>query len=482
MKNMSKVFAIHKVLILFLISTGTVSAQLDQQEKSNGILSAEKEYLKTKKDSRFSLTWPPKLPGGVEVTTDNSPQFVVKPANVKLAEGVVIAKTAPTIDFLYFPGQVFPGKLWSVWGDGTAHGSKYYSSIGDHDSPRGEGHVYEYDAKTKKIRLLVNVRKFLEQSGNLPAGMDYTPGKIHGRLDMGSDGWIYFSTHRGSTNDNTTDARGYKGDHIYRVDPRTGKTEIVIAYPMAKHTIPASVLDPVRMIFYGGTNPGNDAPDKQIWFVAYDVKNKKLLKKAPNGFDRYAIWSALTGCVYWKPLPKEHEGKGNGFKYDPRTNSITTVAEVPVVRACTRETKTGIVYGFTQDNSNLWAFDTRKEKLTTIGPAMVGAHNYVTSVDLDPVTERYIYYIPGAHGGAVVDGTPVIQYDVKTKKRKVIAFLSEFYKDKYQYTPDGSFSSALSPDGSILYITWNGSRPSGAKGWNTSAMTAIHIPKSERLP
>ncbi|MHA4844953.1 hypothetical protein ACX0G7_12350 [Flavitalea antarctica] len=477
-----------KLLILVVSSfpVGIVYAQQAGDAKPQQKKSAEQQYLVSKKDTRYSLTWPPALPGGKTVVTDNSAQFLAKPGNVKLSEGVTIAKTAPEIDFLYLPGQTFPAKLWSVWGDGSTYGSKYYTSIGDHDAPRGEGQIYEYDSKTKKVRLLMNVRKFLEESGRLPAGMDYIPGKVHGRVDRGSDGWVYFSTHRGSTNDNTTDARGYKGDHIYRVDPVSGKKEIVVSYPMPKHTIPASVLDPRRMIFYGGTNPGNDAENKEVWFIAYDVKNKKMLKKAPHGFDRYAIFAAGSGCVYWKPLAAEKQPtKGQdlrGYKYDPKTNNITRVQEVPVVRACTEETKSGIVYGFTQDNNDLWAFDTRKEKLTTIGPAMVAVHSYVTSVDLDPVTERYVYYIPGAHGGAEIDGTPVVQYDLKTKKRKVIAFLSSFYKQKYQYTPDGTFSSAISPDGSILYITWNGMRPSPAKGWNTTSLMAIHIPQSERLP
>jgi hypothetical protein len=441
-----------KILVICCFLTATVSAQTagDAQEKK----SAEQQYLTSKKDIRYSLDWPPSLPGGKTVVTDKAPEFLIKPENVKLAGGVVIAKAVPEIDFLYFPGQIFPGKLWSVWGDGSAYGTKYYTSIGDHDAPRGEGQIYEYDSKARKIRLLMNVRKFLEEPGRMPPGMDYIPGKVHGRVDRGSDGWIYFSTHRGSTNDNTTDARGYKGDHIYRVDPVTGKQEIVVSYPMAKHTIPASVLDPKRMIFYGGTNPGNDADAKGIWFIAYDVRNKKMLKKVPNGFDRYAIFSASSGCVFWKPLASTGEpGKEQdtrGFKYDPQTNNITRVQGVPVVRACTAENKDGIVYGFTQDNNDIWAFDTRKEKLTTVGPAMVGIHSYVSSVDLDPVTERYLYYVPGAHGGAEVDGTPVIQYDLKTKTRKVIAFMSSFYRKKYGYTPDGTFSTAISPDGSIL--------------------------------
>lgn len=472
--NATRNFNLIKLSIcVILVITGTFSSA--QTSKTS--------IGEQKKEGKDALAWPPRLPGNRDVATDKTDEFLRRPENVKFEEGVVIAKTAPTIDLVYFPGQTFPGRLWSVWGDGSAYGSKYYAGIGDHDAPRGEAHIYEYDSETKKIKLLMNTRKFLEQPGMMSPGMDYTPGKVHSRIDVGSDGWIYFSTHRGSINDNTTDARGYKGDHIYRVNPKSGEQQIVASYPMPKHTIPASVLDPNRMIFYGGTNPGNDVAQEGIWFIAYDVKNKKMLKKAPNGFDRYAIWSSSSGAVYWAPLPKENAAhKGPGFKYDPQTNEITDIAEVPSVRACTREDKDGNVYGFSQDSRNLWAFNTKTEKLTTVGPAMVALHEYVTSVDLDPLTERYVYYVPGAHGGAAVDGTPIIQFDLKTKTRKIIAFLTPFYQNKYGYIPDGTFSTAVSPDGSKLYISWNGVRLPNSKNWDTTAMTVIHIPQSERLP
>jgi hypothetical protein len=469
-----KRFVLQGLFVFFLVTGGKLSAQT-----SPGTATGVKG-----KDEKFSLEWPPLLPGGKTLASDVSPLFIRKPDGVKLADSVLIAKSAPRIDFFYLPAQTYPGKLWSVWGDGTAVGTKYYTSIGDHNSPRGEAQVYEYDLKTKKVRLLMSVRKFLEKPGVMPGDMDYTPGKIHGRLDRGDDGRIYFSTHRGSTNDNTTDKRGYRGDHIYSINPVDGKAGIVAAFPVEKHTIPASVLDPQRMIFYGGTNPGNDATDKNINFIAYDVKNRKLLKKAPDGFDRYAIWSSRTGCVYWKGAKKDRAkyNYDGGYKYDPTTNKITRLPQVPNVRAATHESSKGLVYGFTQDDNNIWAFNTKTETLANIGPAMVGVHSYVTSVDLDPATERYLYYIPGAHGGAEVDGTPVIQYDLKTKTRKVIAFMSGFYKKTYQYSPDGTFSSALNADGSVLFVTWNGARESPAKGWNTVAVTAIHIPASERQP
>lgn len=471
-----------KLIIVFFIISSSVVAQED--------------YITGKKENVLSLPWPPELPKGKRVVTDKSLDFIVKPENVHLEEGVEIAKVPPTIDFLYFPGQKFYSRLWSVWGDGSTAGSKYYTSIGDHNSPRGEAQVYEYDSKKKKLRLLMDLKEFLEQPGMQPEEMDYIPSKIHSRTDVGKDGWVYFSTHRGSIKDNTTDARGYKGDNIYRVNPKTGQKEIVATYPMPKHTIPAGILDTERMIFYGGTAQGNDAPDKGVWFIAYDVKNKKLLKREPGGFNRYAIFSSSTGCVYWRELSQKSSNvvteDFGGRKYDPKTNIITPCPQVPVVRAATHESRSGIVYGFTSSNDefvknkrDLWAFDVNKETLKIIGPGMVASQSYVTTMDLDPVTERYIYYVPGAHGGCVADGTPVIQYDIKTNKRKVIAFLSKFYSKKYGYTPDGTFSTALNPDGSILFITWNGSRLPNVKGagdWDTVAMTAIHIPKSERLP
>src|SRR5215831_3836863 len=73
-------------------------------------------------------TFPPKLPDGKEVVTDTSEEFLKPGATLK--SGVAVAKAAPTIDFMYFPGQDYAGKPWSNWGDSIAVGGKYYASIG----------------------------------------------------------------------------------------------------------------------------------------------------------------------------------------------------------------------------------------------------------------------------------------------------------------------------------------------------------------
>jgi hypothetical protein len=88
--------------------------------------------------------------------------------------------------------------------------------------------------------------------------------------------------------------------------------------------------------------------------------------------------------------------------------------------------------------------------------------------------------MPGAHGGSEADGSPVIQFDTKTRTKKVIAFLHPFYQSKYGVTPKDTYSAAVDPKGDKLYITWNASR--GSRAWDCCALAVIHIPESERKP
>jgi enediyne biosynthesis protein E4 len=175
-----------------------------------------------------------------------------------------------------------------------------------------------------------------------------------------------------------------------------------------------------------------------------------------------------SGRLYW-----------DGKRYDPATNGVTSTPQVPHVRSATRETPDGFVYGTSEKSADVWRFDVRTEQVTEIGPGAVAAAEYVTSIDADP-TGRYLYYIPGAHGQAERDGTPVVQFNVQTGTRKVICFLNPCLREAVGYTPIGTFGSALSPDGSTLYVTWNGYRNGAPDEWDVCAMTVIHIPESER--
>ena len=416
------------------------------------------------------VSYPPRLPVGMLVATATSDELIEPPSSLR---EISVAETAPVVDFLYYPGQTYKGNPWSNWGDGVAIQGKYYSSIGDHMAPQGNAFVYEYDSKAKSLRCIVDIRKVL----NLPEG-HYTPGKIHGRLDMGVDGWLYFSTHRGSTKV-TTDKYHYQGDWILRHHPQSDQTQIVAHGPVGQQCIPCSLLDPERLIFYGGTVAG-DIKDKRNMFFAYDIRSGKLIYSSYNGPARYMIFAKSTGRVYFTPGLS-----GRLYRYEPGKGSsqIRSDAEIGL-RAATLETPQGFVYTVSKERALLYRFDTKTEDVTQIGSAAIGSQTYITSIDSDPMG-RYLYYVPGAHGGSEKDGAAVVQYDTLTKKKKVIAFLHPFLKKRFGYTPLGTFSTAVDPAGDKLYITWNGNLVGSKRGrltWDACALTFIHIPKEERLP
>lgn len=471
---MSSLPTIRRIVLmasLFAVCIG-ITNLVEAQKKS--------QRERTERSEPAVPDFPPKLPDGKAFVTDRSEVFLKAPATIK--SDVSIAKTPPTVDFLFYPGQSYEGKPWSNWGDGLAVKGKYYSAIGDHlaigakgDGSNGVGtaFVYEYDPATHNLRELANTTKLL----GLPPD-HYAPGKIHSRIDLGSDGWLYFATHRGSASA-TSDKYHYEGDWILRANPQTGKSEVVVHGPVPRHAIPTSVLDPERLIFYGGTAAGQNSPDQGDRFFAYDIKNRKLLYDGPDGASRYMIFARSTGRVYYVP------GKGEGplMRFDPVTDKVPS--EIPGsrigVRSATEETPDGFVYtvssGQSAGDAAIWSFNTKTEETKKLGTAAVGTQAYVASIDVDP-SGRYLYYVPGAHGGSERDGSAVVQFDVRTGMKKVIAFLDPFYTKKYGFTLKGTYSTAVDPTGDKLYITWNVSR--GTRAWDSCGLTVVHLPQAER--
>lgn len=426
-----------------------------------------------------ALTWPPVLPGGVSVDSGSSPDLLTPTAT--LQSGVAIAREAPTVDFLYYDCQDYEppkGALWSHWGDGLFVGDVFYSSLGDHAAPEGNAFVYACDVKSKTSRKLLDLRSVLKQ----PEGR-YTPGKIHSQLGMGRDGWLYFSTHRGSTRIASHPTAQFRGDWILRHHPGTGATEVVAHAPLEMQSLPAGQLDPERLIFYIGTADGkNEDPPR---FLAYDLEKRRVLFSSENGPSRALILSSSSGRVWFHP---GKDGAAPLSRFDPaQPDGLTPISAEAGLRCATTESADGWVY--TIDRGGLWSFDTKSETVKALGSPTVGAKDYITSVDLDPKTGRYLYYVPGSHGGAEDDGSPLVQYDVRTGARKVICFLHPHLHRRHGYIAQGSYASAVSADGATVAIVWNGNRGatdaemSGAKKgykFNTCALTLVHIPESER--
>ncbi|MDG2359478.1 MAG: hypothetical protein P8M20_07480 [Planctomycetaceae bacterium] len=96
--------------------------------------------------------WPTQFPGGQSTPSVESKDLLKPQPGLK--SDVRIAKTPPRVELLYYPQQTYPGHPWSVWGDGLAIGSKYYSAIGDHLAPQSNAFVFEFDSQTRQFRTL----------------------------------------------------------------------------------------------------------------------------------------------------------------------------------------------------------------------------------------------------------------------------------------------------------------------------------------
>lgn len=408
---------------------------------------------------------PPSLPGGQTIVSDTAPEFLVPPSNMVPAAGAAgyaIAQTPPTVDLLFFPGQDHRGEPWSCWGLSTFADGKYYCAIGDH---RWTALVYEYDPEQKKIRTLVNLKEFF----GLPEG-HYMPGKVHSAVTMATNGWLYYATHNAGAA-RATEEYHYQGDWILRTDPKAGKTEIVCQAPIGKVSVPVGFTDPARLVFYGCSEQG-------LIFFAYDLeKRKPLFQSATNqGPSRCMLFSRTTGRVYYRA-----QGQAM-YRYDPAKKKAKRI-ECPIdPRAATEESPDGKVYAVDWDGM-LWQFDVKREKAEKLGAAQVGKFTYITTIAMDKAG-RYLYYSAGAHGGAGEEGTPIVQFDTRARQKKVIAFLSPFHRNRYGYTGDGTYGMALAADDAVLFASWNGMRKPGSNSstWDVCALTAIHIPASERAP
>src|SRR5262249_30227577 len=146
------------------------------------------------------------------------------------------------------------------------------------------------------------------------------------------------------------------------------------------------------------------------------------------------------------------------WKYDLAKKAIAATKSAfkdsPGMRSSARESKDGWIYGTTYRSGELFRYKPSDDKLEALGPAWLTG-DYVTVVELSP-DERYLYYLPGAHGQAFRTGTPVIQYEIATGKRKVLAFLAPAFEKEYDYVPAGTYGMKLSADGATLYVNFNG--------------------------
>ncbi len=427
------------------------------------------------------------LLGKTGFVTDSSPRFVAVPAEMDMAwmGDVDVAKVPPTVEFAPVRGvrpEYFPEDnvgYWSNFGDVTlAPNGKYYFGIGDHRGPGGNSYAFEYDPAHRDCRQIIDFGALLGWD-KLGVG----DGKIHGELGAMPDGSIWTLTYwdpmPGISDE---DYAKWPGSHLVRYDTRTGNAEDM-GIPLEKAGWPYYTLDPERGIFF--------AVGSKQEALAYDVNAGKIIFAGmpPEDIDwwqRCTMLDPVTG-VFWSCTAK---APYNFVSYDPSTNTFTKYPETTppdigknagrnsVIRGHSeRRTKDGFIW-VNSTNGTLYKFRPETRKTETVGNLWAD-NTYVPRISLSP-DDRFIYYIANSKR-TQYHYKPLVQFDTRTNRLKVLAFLSDYYSDRYGYTLGTVHGSTLSADGSSFVAAFNGSFLPRDKNWqDTPALMVFHIPESER--
>jgi hypothetical protein len=304
---------------------------------------------------------------------------------------------------------------------------------------------------------------------------------VHARIDEGPDGGIYFSCTLNDGNRCVQPAYRWTerlpGGQLYRHDPATGQTAAFADLPRPRCTA-TSLLDRERNCWWCNLEGGPNG----LWCLS--LETRRPLFQAPDGSTHFNRNFALTqgGSIIFN-------GEGGLWKYDAATRRLSRTATSfqgsPGMRSSSHEARDGWIYGTTQGTGQLFRYRAAQDELQLLGPAWLRG-DYVTVSVLSP-DERFVYYLPGAHGQATRSGTPVLQYDIAARRRKVIAFLAPAFEAAHEYIPAGTYGVKLSGDGATLYVNFNGHptdrlRPRHLRpnGFGLCAFAAIHIPRAER--
>ena len=253
-------------------------------------------------------------------------------------------------------------------------------------------------------------------------------------------------------------------------DSVSGKLES-LGVPLEMHMTPSTNLWREGNLLYGEAVEGGT---RRGPFYVYDLRSRAV-KYSGNadihtGFRNIAV-----------------DGRGNAYfsvntsglaRYDPRTNVVTVL---PVafaggsLRASTREASSGWMYLATARPNRLYRFGPSTGVLEDLGDLP----GYTAHIVLDP-GERYVYYMPYAHGGAHEHGAPVYRFDVQTREHQVIASLNEEIERRFDYRIGGAYALDIDSEGKHLFLSLNAVNlkrdPRPRSGFGDPVLVVLEVP------
>ena len=429
------------------------------------------------------------------IRTDHSERLLAIPQNYPEVRDFEVAKSPPTVEFsivqgldpeyLPEPGAARSHGNYGGWGDVTkGPDGCFYFSIGNHMSyDGGNADVIRYDPATKSQRVVLRTRQVIGWGPD-----DFADGKLHGDLDIGPDGNMWALTYFGPGPTQKEWDTVYRGGSLIRYNVLTGGKEN-LGIPLEGDSWPYHAWDWQRGLFFGVGNNG--------YVIAYDTKARKMLYGgAPPmnicWFARAVMLDRETGVFYATDSPSTKQERHQFVSYKRRNNQFTRMkSETPpnpvtgrsgALRAHTKRKDAKGAFWCFDHAGTFFRFYPAEDRVELVGVNWGRSGKYTPNMELSP-GGRYVYYVPGAGGDGYPYGTALVQYDTRENRKKVIAFLYDFYLDKYGYGAAGTYGIELDQRGESAFIYTNGrftTRERGT-GYGRPAIFHIRIPASERI-
>lgn len=317
--------------------------------------------------------------------------------------------------------------LWSQWGQGiVASTGLHYSAVGDELGSDGNSYVYRYDPATRELTRVMDV---LSLTDHQPGAWGY--GKIHSQMVEDACGSIWFFTYWG-TQEDLVYGKGYEGDLLLQLDPVSGT--ITNHGPVVGHRgVPSlRATSDGRYLVAEAVEPGTEEGS----LVVIDTATAGILHDVSD-----------PGHVGFRALAEDAEGRILYSYYDQRlmaldvaTGEVTDPGthlpadEWDFLRAATPLTSDGSFYAAMQENDVLFRVDSNGQ-ITELG----SAGEYTTSLAMTP-DERYVYFMPGAHGSSWEVGGYVRVIDTESGEISNVVSLLEPFEEELGLLVGGTYS------------------------------------------
>jgi hypothetical protein len=406
-----------------------------------------------------------------------------------------VARTPPRVHFGLIQGlepeylsEISTPRSQGVWGGwGSVRRGPdgcFYFSIGNHMSyDGGTAYIIRFDPKTLSHRIVVDTRKVFGWGRD-----DYADGKLHGDLDCAPNGDLWAMTYFGPVPKPEDWESRYRGGSLFRYNVFSGEIE-KLGVVFEGESWPYHSWDFERHLFFAAGHLGH--------VLVYDTRERRLVYGGwpADGIrwcNRATLIDRTSGLIYSTDVSADHALRDRFVCYRRSNNRFRRLeARVPpnpvtgVSRALraytTRKGPDGAFWCFDMAGT-FFKFHPEADRTELVGVNWGAAGKYTTNIAMSP-KGRYLYYLPGADKRAFTYGTPVVQYDTAQGRKKVIAFLHDYYLEKYGYAATGTYGLELDAEGATLFFFMDGRFGSASADPGEArkpSLFLVEIPASER--